>query len=410
MAKDSPIKLSQRPLVVFLTSLAALAWFGGGCSRKSGRAPIDAVPSGTETASAAAPDPIDYPTISAILTKISQERDEAKGEALRGRLRKLIPDCVPIVLTIAADKSHPAGLSAMYFLASQNLGPHEDAVQTFVAGALGDPDGARRAAALCVLYEQQWPEATAQRLLQAWNDDLDPKVRAQLVASAATLDPFSPQLWRLVVGALAEGDADVRDAGCTALEDLQGKLQPYRKELPPLYQASKTDRARDAILTAMACCTLDETAAGFLEKILAGPACGEQLLALKACLALPSNTPGLLDAAMPAFKQTEYGDVQEAAVAVIAYQRPVTAAQVDLLVRTARDDKDQITRWAAVKGLAEMGPQARDGLSELVKMVHAAGPISAIRMYYAGAVYEITRKRPRGMIRRFNNPPNGYPW
>jgi len=31
-------------------------------------------------------------------------------------------------------------------------------------------------------------------------------------------------------------------------------------------------------------------------------------------------------------------------------------------------------------------------------------------MYYAGAVYEITRKRPRGMIRRFNNLPNGYPW
>jgi len=111
---------------------------------------------------------------------------------------------------------------------------------------------------------------------------------------------------------------------------------------------------------------------------LAGPACVEQLLALKACLALPSNTPGLLDAAMPSLKQTEYGDVEEAAVAVIAYQRPVTAAQVDLLVRTARDHKDQTTRWAAVKGLAEMGPEAQDGLSELVKMVHAAGPISAL--------------------------------
>ena len=64
-------------------------------------------------------------------------------------------------------------------------------------------------------------------------------------------------------------------------------------------------------------------------------------------------------------------------------------------------------RLLTCEGLALLQKSARQAVTALDEAMQH-DPSNT--MYYAGAIYEITRQRKCDVIRGFNNIPNGYPW
>ena len=90
------------------------------------------------------------------------------------------------------------------------------------------------------------------------------------------------------------------------------------------------------------------------------------------------------------------------ALAAVGDPAPVVQAFIADLLADSEEP-----RLLACEGLVLLQKSARKAAPALEEAMKRDQPN---RMYYAGAIYEITRKRPSGMIRGFNNLPNGYPW
>lgn len=308
----------------------------------------------------------DFEGISQLLTELASETNDERIEELNDILDSSYPQCMPHLLKIAGDVQHPGSVGAIYSLGSDELGSFDEEARKFVVSTLTDATPKRRAAATFILYLHDWAEATDEYLVKTWQADKEPAVRAAVVDAVTWRPELTPEIWQIVRQALIDPEKEVCASGYYRLEILGEKVQKYYQDLKPIYEKSGDTDYRVTILNVLAQCRMDKTDAAFLKKILTGPASSEHMAALEAMLTLPPTTENLIDVALPSLRQMKYYDLRRAAVAVIAHQRPVTARQVNLLRKTARDHICQITRSSAIKGLANLGPEAADAIDDLV--------------------------------------------
>jgi hypothetical protein len=90
------------------------------------------------------------------------------------------------------------------------------------------------------------------------------------------------------------------------------------------------------------------------------------------------------------------------ALGAIGDHEAVVAGFIDDL----KSDNEK-TRIAACNGLVELQRFAKDAEPALRAMIEK-DPANGV--FYAGAIYEITRKHVGSMTWGFNNIPGGYPW
>jgi HEAT repeat protein len=195
-------------------------------------------------------------------------------------------------------------------------------------------------------------------VLESLRDETDPRVRVA-AANAMQKIGLTPEELPILVTALRDPSADVRDAVATALKDRMGQV---RTLIEPDLQDSAVEirkRATEALGP------LGHVAPGEILPILRGSLEDREAVVRVAAVRALREIGDLANGALREALKHDEPDVRAAAAEAIAIVSPRTAVSglVDLL-----GDSDASVRASAVRALGSLGAEARNAADALQKI------------------------------------------